>query len=199
MTLENVENEYDDVLYGPGFIMARKGRHILMESSKTKEEHQAILRTLFEARGEMEESIQSQARDLEALIKEYDPIDIIANVSLRNSIWNTDDYKEYESLENPAFVEYITLLCLSNQHDDFNHRNPQPIPPSMIEDIQKRLQELFISQSLFLGFKDINPDNTDPPDRLSRLCFESLLRSLIVRYPIYHHHLIDLLNELFFP
>ena len=180
--------------------MARKGRFIIQRSTiKTEEERRAFLQSLSEMKGEVEDLIKTQVEELEVIIQGYNPLDIIANIALRNSIWNSEDYKEYRSGENSADVEYIALLCLSKPFETFHFQNPAPFPLNFIDEIQERVRKLFYNQAWWLAIKSINPANVEPPDRLAQLRFDTLLRSLVVRYMAYHHHLIDILIELFSP
>jgi hypothetical protein len=188
---------YDEYFEGNGFMMARKGRHIIMQSNRTKEEQKALLQSLHDGREETEASIQSQIQVIEDLIHNYDPLDILANISLRNSIINPEEFKEYESKINPAYTEFIALLCLTQSFESFNFENPEPIPPNLIEEIQERVQKLFFSQILYLAFKNVNPERTDPPGVVEKLRFLTLTDSLIVRYPAYHHQLIEDLLGIF--
>lgn len=50
-----------------------------------------------------------------------------------------------------------------------------------------------------MNVKDIDPEQTGPPDTLTELRFKTLLYSFLVRYPAYHHHLIDILTGIFTP
>lgn len=192
------EEDFDEVFHGPGFVMARKGRFIIQESTAaTEEERHTLLQALSETKGEVEEQLKSQVGELEAIIQDHNPLDIIANIALRNSIWNPEDYKEYRSQENPAYAEYIALLCLTKPYETYHYQNPEPFPPNFIEDMQERVKKLFFNQTWWLAVKDLDPNHLEPPDMLTKFRFDTLLRSLIVRYMTYHHHLIELLKEIF--
>lgn len=190
---------YDEFFEGNGFVIARKGRHILMQSNRTEEEQKALLQSLQDNREETELSIQSQIQEIEDLISNYDPIDIITNVSLRNSIFNADEFKEYESKINPVYTEYIALLCLTRPYESFNCENLEPIPSGLIEDVQEKVKSLFFTQSFYIAFKNANPENSNPPGVVEKFRFLALMESLTVRYPAYHHHLIEDLQGIFLP
>lgn len=188
----------DEAFEGPGFFMARKGRHILMQGTATPEEHKSILEAIRDSREEAEEDIQAKIQEIENLIQDHDPLDIIARMSLRNSNFDTENFKEWKSEINPAFTEYIALLCLTQPYGSFHFQNPQTITPGFIEDLQEKVKVLFQAETMNLVFKDVDPDK---PDRttLDRLRFLSLSESLLVRYSAYHHHLVETLLGIFSP
>jgi len=110
MTGKRKKEFYDEVLQGAGFTIARKGRHILMENNQSVDEHKALLVSLRDSREKIEADIEFQIQEIEALIQNYEPLDIMAQISLRNSNFNADSFKEYESTISPVYTEYITLL-----------------------------------------------------------------------------------------
>jgi hypothetical protein len=193
------EDEFDEVLYGPWFTMARKGRFIYLDTSRTEEEHREILETLASSKDELAQDIERQIEELESILRQYEPFDIISNISLANSILDPETYKEYEQEGSPAFTEYVALLYLAEPYETYAERDLQPIPGAVLEDIQSRVRTLFTNQIFYLVVKDIDPAQTGPLDLLSELRFKTLSRSLIVRFPAYHHHLVDLLTDLFGP
>jgi hypothetical protein len=191
-------DEFDDYLEGPGFIMARKGRFILSQSTLSGDERRAFLQNIVDHQEDFRASIEQHVIELENILQQYNPFDVIGNISLLNSIHDIETYKEYEHSENPAYTEYLSLLLLTKPFDHYAVRTPHPISGEVIEDIQNRIQTLFSKQLLFLAFKDINPEQ-EQPDILQELRFQTLLRSIGVRALAYHHHLVDLLRGLFLP
>jgi hypothetical protein len=195
---KNSKDSYDEAFEGPGFIMARKGRHILMQGTATPEEHRSILEAIRDSQKETDEDIQAKIQEIENLIRDHDPFDIIAQMSLRNSNFDAENFKEWKSEINPAYTEYIALLCMTQPYESFHFQNPQPIPPRLIEDLQEKVKVLFQVETMNLVFKDVDPDK---PGRttLDRLRFLSLSESLLVRYSAYHHHLVETLLGIFSP
>lgn len=147
------KDSYDEVLEGPGFFLARKGRHILMQGTANPEEHKALLGAIRDTRGEAEASIQNRIEEIDNLIRGYDPLDIIAQMSLRNSNFNPENFKEYKSKINPSYTEYVALLCLTQSYESFHFQNPKPINPDFIEDLQQKVRDLFQAEAINLVFK----------------------------------------------
>jgi len=189
-------DEFDDVLYGPGFIMARKGRFIIAESSRTEEEQRALLKNLAEQRDALKATIENRVKELEAILNQYDPFDIIGNIWLANAIIDPETYKEYAHEGNDAFVEYLALLCLTKPYHTSKKRL---VPGPVIEDINSRIRNLFRDTILYLTVKDLDPSKVEPPGVLDELRFKTLTRSFIVRYPAYPHHLERAVRGIFSP
>ncbi len=189
---------YDEVYEGPGIFVARKGRHVLMQGTTDPEEHKKLLGAIRDTRGEAEKDLKAKIQEIQEIIRDHDPLDIIAQISLRNSNFDAEKMKEYESEINPAYTEYIALLCLTQPYESFHFQNPQPITPALVEELQGKIKSLFLAENLNLIFKDVDPDG---PERttLDKLRFLSLSESLLVRYSAYHHHLTEMLLGIFTP
>jgi hypothetical protein len=189
-------DEFDDVLYGPGFVMARKGRFILTDTSRTEEEHRALLRGLAEQKDELSASIETQVEELETILSQYNPFDIIGNIWFANTITDPETYKEYEHEGSLALVEYLALLYLTKPY----HESAEClIPGPVLEDINNRIQSLFRDTIFYLAVKDLDPSQLGPRDFLDELRFKTLTGSLIVRYPAYPHHLERTIEGIFGP
>ncbi len=196
---KDTEDFYDEAFEGPGFLMARKGRHIIMKSTYAPEEHSAFLKVMKDSLGQTEESIQAKVKEIQTLIQDHNPLDIIARVSLRNSSFDAEKFKEYELKINPAYTEYIALLCLSQPYEFFHYQNPEPISDEFIETLQEKVKNLFQAEIMYLLFKDVDPDKPINRTTIDRLRFESLSNSLMVRYSAYQHHQIEVLIGVFSP
>jgi hypothetical protein len=189
--------DFEEILSGPGLRIVHRGRYIYVENTRTPEEHRAQLQSLLNGAEEAGENIEKQVQELEIILAKYEPFDIIGNILLANSILNPETYKEYEHIGSPAYTEFICLLYLTKSRDSYPKVNLEPIPGSVLEDIQQRTITLFQDQIFHLAFKDIDPSQTGNPDILSELRFKLLSQSLVVRFHAYPHHIVDLLKELF--
>ena len=192
-------SEYDELLLGHGFKIARKGRFIFFDTTRTEEEHKEILKDLVKHIDGLPASIERQVKELEELMFQHDPFDIIGNISFYNAILDPETYKEYAHEGNDAYTEYITLLCLTKPYETYAISRKEPISGEIIENIQERIKRLFNDTMIYLTLKDVNPKQTDSPDTLTELRFKSLSSSFLVRYSAYHHHLIDILTGIFTP
>lgn len=191
--------EFDDILTFSGITIARKGRFIFAENTNTPEEQRELLRSIARHCQDVEESIERSVEELQQIIAQFNPLDLVTNVVLKNAVLNADTYKEYSHDGNQAYAEYATLLCLRNSYGAYPVEKREPISGLVIEDLQERISALFKDHMLWLAFKDVDPEQPEPPDAMERLRVEALGESLFVRNPAYHHHLVDVLRGVFSP
>jgi hypothetical protein len=191
-----VEGWDEKHLFGSLFL-ARKGRYVYMENLASPEEHRLAMQELKSKMGEYKDSIEKQVLELEEILKKYPPIEIIGNMVFRNAILDFDQYKEYETKENLVYAEYVALLYLCGNIDEYP-QIAEPVLPHVVEDIQERVKNLFISQVFYLGFKNVDPDNL-APDTLEEIRFKTLLKSFFIGETAYHHHRIGMIKEIFAP
>jgi hypothetical protein len=155
--------EFDEIFSGRGFTIARKGRFLLFRTARTEEEQKALLQDLADYRSVLSDSIEQQVQELEELLSRYEPFDIIGNISFANAILDPETYKEYEHEGNDAYTEYVALLYLTQPYETYSTRGIGPIPPSVLPDIQSRVEELFSSTRFSFAIGDIDPEETGPP------------------------------------
>jgi len=193
---ESALDTFDDVLEGPGFVMARKGRYIIMNSTRSEEEHRAILRRLASLGDGLRESVEHDVQALESVLVQFDPLDVIANMSLLNSVMDPETYKEYSHEGRHPYVEYVALLFLTRSVEEYPQAGERLISGEIIEDIQRRVEEIFHKTMWILATAGIDSKREKPSGAMRELRFETIGRSLMVRYPAYHHHLVELLHGL---
>ena len=191
-------HSYDEIFEGSSFYMARRGQHMLMHSTARWEGYKAWLEAIRETRGEAQTNIQNNIQEIDNLILGYDPLDVIAHMSLRNSYFDTENFNDHNREINPAYTEYITLLCLIRSYESFQFQNPKRLNPALVEKLQEKVKELFQAETLNVV---INYVGREKPDQsaLERRCFLSVSDWLLVRYSAYHHDLIETLQGIFSP
>jgi len=162
----------------------------------SSESYQAMLRDLARSRGEIWASLEQQVQDLEDILAQYNPLDVIGNILFANAVFDAETYKEYAHEGSDAYIEYVTLLLLTKPFDTYPERTLEPVP---IGDIQQRIISIFNTMRQFLIVKDIDPERVGPPSNLIQLQARIVTESIFVRYPSYHHHLLDILIDLFTP
>src|SRR5436309_7663835 len=83
------------------------------ETHRSLEEHRTVLRNLVNQRGELWTSIEQQVQELEAILAQFDPFDLIANILLTIGAPSPEKLKEHSFKGKDAYTEYITLLYLT--------------------------------------------------------------------------------------
>jgi hypothetical protein len=160
------------------------------------EAYQEMLRDLARSKDEIWASLEQQAQELEDILTQYDPLDIIGNILFANAVFDAETYKEYAHEGSDAYIEYVTLLLLTKPFGSYTERTLEPVPTN---DIQRRITSIFDTLMQFLFVKDIDPERSGPPSNLMQLQARIVTESIFVRYPSYHHHLLDILTDLFTP
>jgi hypothetical protein len=177
--------EFDEVFSGRGFFVGRRGRLIVMETNRSSDEQRIMLQRLASRAEELQDSIGEQVADLEAILLQFNPLDVIAHTFMMNAVWDLETYKEYAHEGNDAFTEYVGLLCLTRPFEAFADRPAEPISGVVLKDIQDRVKRLFSDTMFHLRVKGIDPEADTAWDNLAELRFRALSHSLFVRYPAY--------------
>src|SRR5687768_267429 len=105
--------EPDDFLELPGGAMARFGRFVHMRKSMSQAEQEALRDAFIESAEEMRSlQLERRSRILE-ILREVDPLDLLARATLTYLHIDPDTFKEWESDRSPAHVEYLALQSLA--------------------------------------------------------------------------------------
>ena len=162
----------------------------------SSEAYQTMLRNLARSRSEIWASLEQQVQDLEDILAQHNPLDVIGNILFANAVFDAETYKEDAHEGSDAYIEYVTLLLLTKPFDIYPERTLEPVP---VGDIQQKIISIFETMRQFLMVKDIDPERVGPPSSLIQLQTRIVTESIFVRYPSYHHHLLDILIDLFTP
>ena len=162
----------------------------------SSEDYQEMLRNLAQSKDEIWASLEQQVQALEDILAQYNPLDVIGNILFANAVFDAETYKEYAHEGSDAYIEYVTLLLLTKPFDTYAERSLEPIPTG---DIQHRITTIFDTLMQFLFVKDIDLERSGAPSNLMQLQARIVTESIFVRYPSYHHHLLDILTDLFTP
>ncbi len=195
------DNSFDEIYETEAMRIARKGRIVQIENIMSPDIRKEFINNIEDRKKNLSEDIEKQVKKLEELISKYNPIDILGNIKYRNAVLNTENYKEYSHDGNDAYVEYLSVLFLCKPLDSYPDVTT-PIKPGIIENIQKRIENLFSATIFSFGIMGITTDsdeNEEEQDVMQKLRFETLGRSLAVRYMDYGHHQIENLRSLFEP
>lgn len=188
------KKRFFESLEGPGFRLTRQGRFISVDSRRTPEEHRALLGGLADYHRQLPEILRTKVDELERLVARFDPLDVIANVALKNIFANPETYKEYAHQGLQAHVEYIALLCLKSP---FRTSETRLIDGRDLDKLFTLLDEILKNTIWFYGTEDIDPGREEPPGIEQELRFKTILSQLVVRNPGYPHHLEDFLRGVF--
>ena len=96
-----------------GVSFVRDGKNIYTRNYRTPDQHEAFLAAV---RGEMlprlREERQRLRHRLDEVLREADPVDLLAQAGFLYLPIDPDTFKEWESDRNPAHIEYIAMQVL---------------------------------------------------------------------------------------
>lgn len=159
-----------------------------MEVDMSPEEYKEHLQSLAEKRDRLDEEIDEEVEELSSLLFERNPLSVISNLWLRNSITNPETYKEHEHDRTNAFTEYIATFYLTDTFDLGKKRGLEPLSPQAIDEIQTHAEQLFTYTLLQNGLRDVDPSDAQPPGAFDELRFQYLNQNTAVRYGAYEPH-----------
>lgn len=174
----------------------RFGRVLHTQVSRTPEEHRALQAERAKAHQELPGVIREKTKELEQVISKLDPLDVIANAALANSVIDPNKYKEYEFEGNPAFTEYLTLICLKKPQWHSEHRTVSGAEHELVDSV---VREIFELTKFYYATEVADPERSEPPTLIDEMRFLAQTEQLIMRSPAYEHHLKEQLTDLFGP
>ena len=187
---------FDEVLEGPGYFFGRKGRFLVQKNDFSPEQQAAIQAHVVARIPATLKEQDERIAGLEQIIREYHPLDLLANLSFANSVLDGDSYKEYEFEGSSAYVEYVTLLYLVQLPEALAWTADRIPDGPTIEKIQELLGEVFRAEMILLVSRQVQELGGRQPDAWDELRFRTISDSIKVRYPGYQHHLIEHLRGL---
>jgi hypothetical protein len=136
------------------------------------------------ALNELAGQLESTVEELESLIAQFDPYDLLANLIVSES-FDPDKHQQSTHHGRPAHIEFLALLLLKKPYGGTR----QIIDEQLIDRVRQLLNRVFTAKMFrsMLG--------TPKPNVIERY----LLDELLVRGPAYPHHAVDAYRKLFQP
>jgi hypothetical protein len=185
----------DEVFETPLFKMERFGRYIQINTSRSKEDHQKLIRSIIEHRPELLARATEIRNELQELIHLHSSLELLAHLIARNVLaFNPDTYREYDSLLRPHFTEYMALLEVRDP--GYEYRTLEP-PGEDVEKAQELLEELFRSAILHYQTEHISEATGSVPSKIQEFRYSAITHNIAVRSPAYHDHWREILVVLF--
>jgi hypothetical protein len=149
---------------------------------------------------QLQDQIDEHIEALEEVVIAYDPFDLIASLFCKNALADAT-LKEVQDDRNDAFTEYLTLLLLTRPSEAYPERSNNELPLEILSSVENYIQTIFRDCTLSIMFSDAGAQASrmEPPDPWEHLRGQMVMRSIMVRYPIYHQHFREVLLGLFAP
>ncbi|HWY20240.1 MAG TPA: hypothetical protein VNX26_03415 [Candidatus Acidoferrum sp.] len=184
----------DEVFETPLFKMERFGRHVRINTSRSKEDHEKLIRGIVEHRPELLARATEIRNELQDLIHRHSSLELLAHLIAKNVLHNPDTYREYDSPLRPHFTEYIALLELRDPA--YQYRTLEP-PGEDVEKAQTLLEELFSTAIFHYQTEHISETTGSVPSKIQELRYSAIAHNIAVRSPAYHDHWREALVALF--
>lgn len=153
------------------------------------ERHRQRLKQL---RPELRNEIDEKVRQIETIIRAYDPFSLLQIISIENCLGSTDIGPQDTPNTNICYAEYVQSLILAQNELTFGHEPSD----ETIEHFQKIIKDLFNDVWMYFAF-EMAEDDSDR-DKIY-LRFLTILQYLFVRGDSIPQHHNDLMMHLFSP
>jgi hypothetical protein len=145
---------------------------------------------------EIRNGLPGKIRQLEGLLRKYDPFNVIANISLRQHIYPATNPSIATADQLPVIVEYITLLYLKQPYylsaGEFIHA--QEMMPDIAQ-MMSLAEEIVFQNSLFLN----DMGDFDKDDTLKHIVRSLAAEEYFVRNPAIEEHHWTVFEGLYSP
>lgn len=138
--------------------------------------------------------LKEESAKLEAILLQYNPFDLIGNLTLTQLFVNPEKHNIASHSGLPAIVEYATLLYLKHP---FSERLPLPIGQVPLEEIDQLSRSIQFVTGLYYGSDEMRSIQGQQPDAMDSLRFRTMTHEMAVRSPGYEHHQRETLAGLF--
>jgi len=179
-----------------GIKIEQVGRHVLVQGSRSREEHVELQKKLVEWRKRLPEEVSGLATKLDEILGTYDSFDVIAATFMHEFFADPETFKEYSHPGRAAYAEYIALRCLSHP---YNRAEGRPSPFERFIELRALLEQIFSAGVWYHAAEAADPGHPGPPSAIAQLRFQIINEQISVRTPWYLHHRYDFLRTLFAP
>lgn len=185
----------DEVFETPLFKMERFGRYIKINTARTQEQHQELIKRIVTHRPELRSRATAIRAELLELTHRYNSLELLAHLIAQNGFYDPDKYREFDSPLRPHFVEYMALLELCDQQ--YEYRRVEAPPGEDVEKAQALLEELFSTTIFHYQTEHISESSGSVPSALQELRLTAITHNIGIRSPAYHDHWVEVLVALF--
>ena len=149
---------------------------------------------------QLQDQIDEHIEALEEEVIAYDPFDLIGSLFCKNALTDAA-LNDVQEDRNDVFTEYLTLLLLTRPSEAYPERSNNELPLDILSRIEDYIQNIFRDFTLSIMFRNAGAQvsQIEPSDPWERLRGQMIMRSIMVRYPIYHQHFREVLFGLFAP
>ena len=185
----------DDEFSRDGLTIKRVGKSIQWSGHRTAEEHKLFKQRLWESRPNIVEHIRGAVDEVTSLILKYSSFDLVANLWLKNGIFNPETYREWDAPQRPHVIEYAALLELKSAE---LRLTPHLVVDGADVSRAQDLMEGILRDTMWYHIaRNADPKTKPETEALRKAEFFGMFRYMVVGPPAYTQHWIDVLDGLF--
>ena len=173
----------------------RYGRFTELRTHRSPEEQEEHLRRMWESRPFIVKEIQQATDELIGIMHKYTSLDLVANLWLRNGVFDMNKYVESNSRLRPHFVEHLAMLELKDK--ECTLRQPVLVDGGDVDRAQQLLGTIFHKTVWYHMAEGADPSLAGESNSMKQLRFITLLRETVVGPPAYDFHWRAVLSGLF--
>jgi len=183
--------KFDETFEKGPIKIVRKGKQIFMQSNWKEKEHEKFMESVKKSSVKLEDIIH-KINDIEKqIIEKFDPLDILAYVSVKNLFGNPETYAESSFEGKQLIPEIIQNIILKNNFDKYKSRTNRKIIPEIeppIKELLHRLNDYTLYNPILQeGFSDAEKE----------IYFKTVIHFLNIRGSAYPQHYKLIALELF--
>jgi len=181
--------DYEGYSYGP-LRLERIGQTIRMGSNWKPGQFEVYIQRVRNKRPDFKREINKKISELVLLIKQFEPLELLSAVSIRNCFGNLEGYKEITHEGKESYVEYAQSLILSQK------RNPEVkhVTQETIEEFNNLIKEIFNNVLWYFGSEFAEGKRNQTEEELR---FISIARYLFVRGDSFEEHHLEMVKDIF--
>jgi hypothetical protein len=188
------EMKPDDIITREGLRIERFGKNIFVDIRPTKRQQRKAKKIIKKMRKILPKRIEKAARQLEAKLQDFFPIDVVSSISFLNLFGDPETFKEFSHEGNPAVVEYLTLLILKKP---IWRGKKFFIEAKDLEEIQSITENILEDTMNYYASEHISLGEPAEESTLEKFRYRAKTYELVCRNPGYPHHLILTLKGIF--
>lgn len=181
--------EFESYNYGP-LKLERIGRFVRMSSNWDQDKYENYIQNIKTKRPEIKEEINEKIKDILLILEQFDPLELLASISIQNLFTDPEKYKEVTYEGKECYVEYALSLSLGcNKPSLGTHATEEAI-----EKFKSLITEIYNDVLWHFGTEFVEEKINQAH---SELRFNSINRFLFLRGDSYREHHIELIRTLF--
>lgn len=182
-------SRYEGFSYGP-IRVERFGRLVRIRSEWEPGQFEKFRESVKNRRSEFKIEIDQKVAGLLSLIQEFDPMQLLSVVSIRNCFADPETYRETTHEGRECYVEYAQSLILGREHNP----DAKDATKEAIDQFNTLIAGIFSDITWYFSTEVTEGKRTETEEEIR---FTSLLHYLFVRGDSFPEHHLEMIRNIF--